>query len=126
MLFSLTICITWLTVKDEFIKKLLINGIIQYLIVLFQYVMTIVINVHNPQWIPRCNGICVANHTSPIDISILFAHNYYILVINYESVNCLKKAQYFFISMAQFQLLKIICQKGNLFYFKKTYTTLCL
>lgn len=44
--------------------------------------MTMVINVHNPQWIPRHNGICVANHTSPIDIAILFVHNYYILVIS--------------------------------------------
>lgn len=82
MLFSLTICIIWLTIKDELIQKSLINGISRYIFVLFQYAMTMVINVHNPQWIPRHNGICVANHTSPIDIPILFAHNYYILVIS--------------------------------------------
>lgn len=58
--------------------------------------MTMVINVHNPQWIPRRNGICVANHTSPIDIIILFAHNYYILVINYALVHYLKKVIIFY------------------------------
>lgn len=82
MLFSLTICIIWLTIEDESIQKSLINCISQYIFVLFQYAMTMVINVHNPQWIPRRNGICVANHTSPIDILILFAHSYYILVIS--------------------------------------------
>lgn len=82
MLFSLTICIIWLTIKDDLNQKTLINYISRYIFVLIQYAMTIVINVHNPQWIPRCNGICVANHTSPIDILILFAHNYYILVNN--------------------------------------------
>jgi len=83
MLFSLTMCIIWLTIKDESIQKSLINNIFQYIFVLFQYAMTMVINVHNPQWIPRTNGICVANHTSPIDIPILFAHNNYILVIRF-------------------------------------------
>lgn len=82
MLFSVTICIIQLTVNDELIQKSLINGTSRYIFVLFQYAMTMVIKVHNPQWIPRCNGICVANHTSPIDIPILFAHNYYILVIS--------------------------------------------
>lgn len=80
MLISLTVCIIWLTIKDELTQKSLIISISQYIFVLFQYAMTMVINVHNPQWIPKCNGICVANHTSPIDIPVLFAHNYYILV----------------------------------------------
>lgn len=82
MMLSLRICIIWLTVKDELIQKSLVNDISRYIFKLFQYAMTMVINVHNPQWIPRQNGICVANHTSPIDIPILFAHNYYILVIS--------------------------------------------
>jgi len=82
ILFSLTMFISWLTIKYKLIQKSLINGTFQYIFVLFQYSMTMVINVHNPQWIPRCNGICVANHTSPIDILILFAHSYYILVIS--------------------------------------------
>lgn len=81
MLFSLSVCIIWLTIEDEVMQKSLMNSFSQYIFVLFQYAMTVVINVHNPQWIPRRNGICVANHTSPIDIIILFAHNYYILVI---------------------------------------------
>lgn len=80
-LFSLTMCIIWLTVNDEFVQKSLINSIFRYIFVLIQYAMTVVINIHDPQWIPRTNGICVANHTSPIDILILFAHNNYILVI---------------------------------------------
>lgn len=82
MLYSLRMCIIWLTVKDELVQKSLINDISQYMFKLFQYAMTMVINVHNPQWIPRHNGICVANHTSPIDIPILFAHNCYVLVIS--------------------------------------------
>ncbi|XP_044737673.1 glycerol-3-phosphate acyltransferase 3 isoform X2 [Chrysoperla carnea] len=38
-----------------------------------------VINYHNPENIPK-NGICVANHTSPIDVLILMCDNCYSLI----------------------------------------------
>lgn len=39
-----------------------------------------VINYHNPQNRPSEGGICVANHTSPIDVLVLMCDNCYSLV----------------------------------------------
>ena len=39
-----------------------------------------IINFHNPENRARGGGICVANHTSPIDVVILHCDNAYALV----------------------------------------------
>ena len=39
-----------------------------------------VITYHNPENRPQNSGICVANHTSPIDVLILACDNSYALV----------------------------------------------
>jgi glycerol-3-phosphate O-acyltransferase 3/4 len=39
-----------------------------------------VITVHNKENIPKRNGICVANHTTPVDIVILATNNSFSLV----------------------------------------------
>jgi hypothetical protein len=41
--------------------------------------LSVVINYHNPENKPK-QGICVANHTSPIDVLILACDNAYALV----------------------------------------------
>lgn len=38
-----------------------------------------VVTYHNPENMPK-NGICVANHTSPIDVLMLMCDNCYSLV----------------------------------------------
>ncbi|XP_072387993.1 glycerol-3-phosphate acyltransferase 3 isoform X1 [Diabrotica undecimpunctata] len=38
------------------------------------------INVHNKQWRPAKGSVCVANHTSPIDVMILSTDNCYALI----------------------------------------------
>jgi glycerol-3-phosphate O-acyltransferase 3/4 len=39
-----------------------------------------VINVHNKEYIPKKSGICVANHTTPVDIVILATNTCFSLV----------------------------------------------
>ncbi|XP_065338561.1 glycerol-3-phosphate acyltransferase 3 isoform X1 [Cloeon dipterum] len=39
-----------------------------------------VIDVHNPQFMPRSNGICVANHTTPVDIVMLATNSCFSLI----------------------------------------------
>ena len=43
-------------------------------------VLSAVITYHNPENKPEGGGICVANHTSPIDVVILACDNAYALV----------------------------------------------
>lgn len=43
-----------------------------------------VINYHNIQNRPVDSGICVANHTSPIDVLVLMQDNCYSLVSKYD------------------------------------------
>ena len=49
--------------------------------------LSAVITYHNPENRPKC-GICVANHTSPIDVLVLACDNCYALVC-WGSCNCL-------------------------------------
>ncbi|XP_057670753.1 glycerol-3-phosphate acyltransferase 3 isoform X1 [Diorhabda carinulata] len=42
--------------------------------------VTAIITVHNKQWRPARGSVCVANHTSPIDIMILSTDNCYALI----------------------------------------------
>lgn len=46
-----------------------------------------VINYHNVENRPKIAGICVANHTSPIDVLILMCDNCYSLVCLFISSN---------------------------------------
>lgn len=39
-----------------------------------------VIRIHNKEYSPKNNGMCVANHTSPVDVLILSTDNNYSLV----------------------------------------------
>jgi len=39
-----------------------------------------VINIHNKEYIPNRTGICVANHTTPVDIVILATNSCFSLV----------------------------------------------
>ncbi|XP_018561934.1 glycerol-3-phosphate acyltransferase 3 isoform X1 [Anoplophora glabripennis] len=39
-----------------------------------------VVNIHNKQWRPARGSVCVANHTSPYDVSILSVDNCYSLI----------------------------------------------
>lgn len=50
--------------------------------------LSAVITYHNPENRPKC-GICVANHTSPIDVLVLACDNCYALVgCGVENVSC--------------------------------------
>lgn len=42
--------------------------------------LSVIVTTHNQQYKPSGGGICVANHTSPIDVIILSCDNAYALV----------------------------------------------
>ena len=45
-----------------------------------RYLIVACIKFHNKENRPKTDGICVANHTSPIDVMVLGADNAYALV----------------------------------------------
>lgn len=42
--------------------------------------LSAVIRIHNKQYRPKTGGVCVSNHTSPVDVLILSTDNSYSLV----------------------------------------------
>ncbi len=56
-------------------------------------VLSAVITYHNPENKPSQSGICVANHTSPIDVLVLACDNAYALVSYSERVNGVKRLE---------------------------------
>lgn len=66
-------------VPDGAFKRWLTQRVSMMCFAVLSSALSSVINYHNPQNKPQ-NGICVANHTSPIDVLVLMCDNCYSLV----------------------------------------------
>lgn len=53
--------------------------------------LSAVIRIHNKEFRPKTGGVCVANHTSPVDVLILSTDNNYSLVSLFVSCQRAKK-----------------------------------
>lgn len=79
---------TWVTVASHVVhvmprshlKTCLRRQIYVIFIRMFLSGMSFYIRRHNKQWKPKKNGICVANHTSVLDVCVLSKENYLCLV----------------------------------------------
>ena len=65
--------------KVNFLLKIQIKLNLMCLVQILGGAISAVITYHNPENMPK-DGICVANHTSPIDVLILACDNAYALV----------------------------------------------
>lgn len=91
------VCVTcqvcWLTACTAVIgyvhegpgKRQLVNKVLRQCFALLSSAISAVINYHNTENRP-ISGICVANHTSPIDVLILMCDTTYSLVSNRKFV----------------------------------------
>lgn len=78
----------WMVVSTAIVGSLP-EGVIKRWIVKQAYVtafrimarsLSAVIKIHNKEYRPKTGGVCVANHTSPVDVVILSTDNNYSLV----------------------------------------------
>lgn len=53
--------------------------------------LSAVIRIHNKEYRPRTGGVCVANHTSPVDVLVLSTDNSYSLVSYYSTKDLMSR-----------------------------------
>lgn len=82
--------VVWLTactaavgnLKDGERKRAIVNKVLGQCFGLLSSAISAVITYHNEDNRPSSTGICVANHTSPIDVLVLMCDTTYSLVRN--------------------------------------------